>query len=215
MMRAGIQVRLAAACVALITSMLIGCSDDSGPVITGRPAKTATVGQAYRFQPNALNLSKGHRPSFTITNRPTWASFDSTTGQLTGTPTARDVGTFANIAISVTAGTVRAALPAFSITVVTAQAAASDPSEASAITVSWEAPTDNTDGSPLTNLSGYKIYYGGASGDYSSTIQVSNPGLTTYVVDNLPPGQYYFAVTAYNATGEESNFSPEMSTIVD
>lgn len=217
MMRTGTALRWVPACVALITSMLAGCSDDSGPAITGTPAKTATVGQAYRFQPNAVNLNKGHRPSFTITNRPTWASFDSSTGQLTGTPAARDVGVFPNIEIGLTAGTVRAALPGFSITVVAPAAAAPPPegNDASAITVSWEAPTDNTNGSLLTNLSGYKIYYGGASRDYSSTIQVSNAGLTTYVVENLPPGQYYFAVTAYNTLGEESDFSPEMSTIVD
>jgi hypothetical protein len=206
----------------LITTILVGCSDDSGPAITGTPARTATVGQAYRFQPNAVHLSKGHRPSFTITNRPAWASFNSSSGKLTGTPTASDVGMFPNIEIGLVADTVHASLPTFSITVVPPQPVAPQPvapqpvaSAASAVTVSWEAPTDNTNGSLLTNLSGYKIYYGGASRDYSSTIQVSNAGLTTYVVENLSPGQYYFAVTALNSFGEESDFSPEMSTSVD
>lgn len=212
MMRAGIEVRLVPACVALITTLLAGCSGDSGPAITGTPARTATVGQAYRFQPNAVNVSKSHRASFTITNRPTWASFNASTGQLTGTPTASDVGVFPNIEIGLVADKVRASLPTFSITVVPPQTAAS---AANAVTVSWEAPTDNTNGSLLTNLSGYKIYYGGAPRDYSSTIKVSTAGLTTYVVENLAPGQYYFAVTALNALGEESDFSPEMSTIVD
>lgn len=212
MMRTGTALRLVSACVALMTSMLVACSGDSGPAISGTPAKTATVGQAYRFEPSAVNMGREHRPSFTITNRPTWASFNRSTGQLTGTPTPSDVGVFPNIEIGLVAGTEHASLPAFSITVVKPQPESSD---ANAITVSWEAPSDNTNGSPLTNLSGYKIYYGEASKDYSSTIKVSNPGLTTYVVENLPPGQYYFAVTAYNALGEESDFSPELSTIVD
>ena len=212
MMRTGTASGLVPACVALITSVLVACSGDSGPAIGGTPAKTATVGQAYRFQPSAVNMARGHRATFTITNRPAWTTFDSSTGKLTGTPTPSDVGVFPNIEIGLLAGTVHAALPAFSITVVKPRPESAD---ASAVTVSWEAPSDNTNGSVLTNLSGYKIYYGEASRDYSSTIKVSNPGLTTYVVENLPAGKYYFAVTAYNALGEESDFSPELSTLVD
>lgn len=84
-----------------------------------------------------------------------------------------------------------------------------------AVTLSWRAPTENSNGSQLTNLSGYKIYYGESSGDYSSSIQVANPTLTTYVVENLARGHYYFALTSYTASGEESSFSPEVDTTVD
>ena len=65
----------------------------------------------------------------------------------------------------------------------------------------------DTDGSPLTNLSGYRVYWGTARGDYRNTVTLNNPGLTTYVVENLAPATYYFAITAVNAAGSESAFS--------
>jgi hypothetical protein len=86
---------------------------------------------------------------------------------------------------------------------------------ANTVTLSWEAPTENADGSALMDLKGYKVHYGSASKSYSDVIKVANPGLTTYVVQNLPTGTYYFAITAYNATGSESSLSGEVSTQVD
>lgn len=202
----------AAACVALMGSILAACDDgSSSPALTGSPATAVTVGQAYRFQPRTVNVSKGRSLSFTIANKPSWASFDTTSGQLSGTPISSQVGLFRDIQIALRDGAVHASLPAFSITVVPRAPA----STASSVTVSWQAPADNTDGSVVTNLTGYKIYYGEAPRNYSSTIQVPTTGLMTYVVENLSPGQYYFAVTAYNSLGEESDFSPEVSTVVD
>ena len=86
---------------------------------------------------------------------------------------------------------------------------------ASAVTINWMPPTQNTDGSSLTNLAGYNIHYGTASGNYTQTVSVSNPGLATYVVDNLPPGKYYFAVAAVNASGTESPLSSEVAATVN
>ena len=50
----------------------------------------------------------------------------------------------------------------------------------------WEAPSTNDDGTPLTDLAGYKIYYGTASGNYTQTIDVGN--VTTYTITNLTDG---------------------------
>ena len=83
------------------------------------------------------------------------------------------------------------------------------------ITLGWLPPTQNSDGSPITNLAGYKIHYGTTSSDYSQTIALENAGLTRYVVDNLPSGTYYFAITAYNSQGVESALSGEVTTTVD
>jgi hypothetical protein len=83
------------------------------------------------------------------------------------------------------------------------------------VTISWAPPTENTNGSALTDLAGYTIHYGTNSQNYTSAIQVENPGITRYVVDNLPAGTYYFAVSAYSSTGENSAYSPQVSVTVD
>ncbi len=98
----------------------------------------------------------------------------------------------------------------------TSQGSALPGGTAKAVTLNWMPPTENTDGTPLTNLSGYDIHYGTSSGNYTQTINVSNPGIATYVVDNLTPGTtYYFTVAAVNAAGTESPLSTEVSATVD
>jgi len=179
----------------------------AGMQIQGSPATTAKVGQAYSFQPSVPGTT-GATVKFTITNTPSWAKFDSATGKLTGTPTASQVGTYKAITIAAVSGTKTATLPAFSIVV-------SEGNSQGNVTLSWQAPTSNADGTTLVDLKGYKVHYGSAAKTYSDTIQVTNPGITTYVVDNLKAGKYYFAVTAYNAAGQESSLSSEVSTQVD
>jgi len=77
-------------------------------------------------------------------------------------------------------------------------------------TLTWNAPTTNIDGTPLTDIAGYKIYYGTASGNYSQTVDVGN--LTNSGVSNLSDGTtYYFAVTAYDTSGNGSGYSNEVS----
>jgi Fibronectin type III domain len=71
-------------------------------------------------------------------------------------------------------------------------------------TVSWEAPTTNTDGTPLTDLVGYRICYGSSPEDLSHSVQINTVGLQTYVIDGLEPGTWYFAVRAVAADGSES-----------
>jgi len=71
-------------------------------------------------------------------------------------------------------------------------------------TLSWTAPTQNTDGTQLTDLAGYKIYYGTTSGQLTQVISINATGSTTYVVSGLASGTYYFAVTAYASDGTES-----------
>jgi hypothetical protein len=118
---------------------------------------------------------------------------------LSGTPGPEHVGTTAGIAITVSDGEDDASLAAFSVAV---QAVATG-----SATLSWTPPTTNTDGSPLTNLSGYKVYWGTSQGNYSSSVTLNNPGLTSYVVGNLLPGTYFFVATALNTAGVESAFS--------
>jgi hypothetical protein len=74
-------------------------------------------------------------------------------------------------------------------------------------TLSWIPPTQNEDGSALTNLAGYRIFYGTSASNLSQQVNLSNPGLTRFVVDNLPGGTWYFGIRAYSATGSESAMS--------
>jgi hypothetical protein len=78
----------------------------------------------------------------------------------------------------------------------------------SQVTLSWTPPTQNSDGSSLTDLAGYNVYYGTSSGNYTSTINVGN--VTTYTFTTLAAGTYYLAVTAYDTSGNQSVYSGEV-----
>jgi hypothetical protein len=72
--------------------------------------------------------------------------------------------------------------------------------------LSWVAPTQNSNGSSLTNLAGYNIYYGTDSAALTQTVHVANPAALGYVVNGLATGTtWYFAVTSYSSSGEESS----------
>ena len=87
------------------------------------------------------------------------------------------------------------------------------PSFAASVSLSWEAPSTNEDGTPLTDLAGYKIYYGIASGNYTQYVDAGN--VTTYTFTNLTGGQtYYFVVTAYNTARIESSYSNEVGKTI-
>ena len=95
----------------------------------------------------------------------------------------------------------------------------SSPSSAStsdigAATLSWAAPDENTDGSALTNLAGYRIYYGTNADALDQIIDIPSVGITTYVVDDLTAGTYYFSIRAYNAVGAESALSNIVSDTI-
>jgi hypothetical protein len=83
------------------------------------------------------------------------------------------------------------------------------------VTLAWEAPTENSDGTPLLNLSGYRIYYGNVPSALTHVIDVTNASLTRYAVEGLVAGTYYFAIASYNALGIESNLSAEVATNVN
>lgn len=168
------------------------------PTIQGQPGTTVLAGQAYSFQPVA-NDANGDGLTFSAANLPAWASLNASTGRLTGTPDAGAVGTYAGIAISVSDGNASTSLAAFSITVTAVGSGSA--------TLSWTPPTQNTDGTVLTDLNGYRILYGRSETDLSQTISLQNPSLSTYVVENLTSGAWYFTVIAVNGSGVSSEFS--------
>jgi hypothetical protein len=208
----------AAVGMATVTLTLSGCgSDDSGdvnagaaqptssssvanrpPTITGSPRSSVMHGTAYTFAPSAVDPD-GDTLTFTVSNKPEWATFNANTGQLRGVPTAADVGTTSNVVISVSDGTAIASLASFDVQVVATAIGSA--------TLTWNPPTHNTDGTPLTDLAGYKVYWGTAQGSYPNSVTLNNPGLSTYVVEQLTPATWYFVLSAVNSAGVESAYS--------
>jgi hypothetical protein len=176
----------------------IKVSTSTGPTISGQPASSVNVGAAYSFSPTTTNPSGGTL-SFTIQNKPSWMTFNGGTGQLTGTPTAANAGSYANIVISVSDGTSSASLAPFTISV-------NQASNGSA-TLDWTPVTQNEDGTPVTGLAGYRVHYGMSASNMSQTVDVANPSVTTYLVSNLSSGTWYFGVAAYTSAGVEGVLS--------
>ena len=174
----------------------------AGPSISGTPATSVTAGSAYSFTPTTQNPNGGTL-TYSVQNKPAWASFNTNTGLLSGTPLAVNVGSYSGIVISVSDGTSSAALPAFAITV---NAAAGGTTTGSA-TISWTAPTQNVDGTPLTDLAGYRIYYGTSAASLSNSVTIASSTATSYTIGNLSSATWYFAVSSYASTGQESALS--------
>jgi len=175
------------------------------PTIGGSPAPNVVTGSTYAFQPKATDPN-GLQVGFGIWNKPSWASFNSATGLLSGTPAALNVGAYSNIVITVYDGYSKAVLPAFSVLV---QKSGSSPltgttTTTGSATLSWTPPTQNDNGSPLTDLAGYHIYYG-TTADLGQSVTLTNAGLTRYVLSGLTQTTWYFAMTAYDTAGRESD----------
>ncbi|MBO0199530.1 tandem-95 repeat protein [Vibrio alginolyticus] len=101
--------------VALVTITVNNVND--APVITGTPSAQVDEDSVYQFVPAALDNDPADTLTYLIANKPPWATFDKTTGALSGTPSNRYVGTYPGIVISVSDGTISSSLSAFSITV--------------------------------------------------------------------------------------------------
>lgn len=182
-----------------VNGLLTDNPGNDAPVLTGNPDTAVMINDMYEFEPRAQDPD-GDPLTFQIENKPVWANFDSATGRIYGQPTLGNLGTYDNIAVIVTDGEKSDTL-VFSVTVTDVALGS--------VSLDWQPPTANEDGSALTDLAGYKLYYGNDSGTYDHEIVISNPGATSYVVDNLMPDTYYFAATAFNAAGVESSFSDE------
>ena len=175
------------------------------PTISGTPATSVNAGSAYSFKPIATSPSGGAL-TFAIANTPSWATFSTTTGQLSGTPTTSNEGTFSNITISVSDGISSASLFGFAITVAAGTTGSA--------TLDWTPTTTQTDGSALTNLAGYRIRYGNTAGSYPNLVTLSNPGLSSYVITGLASGTWYFIATAFDSAGIESDSTNAVSKTI-
>jgi hypothetical protein len=154
------------------------------PWINGSPPRYVTAGSAYWFEPYSGDPN-GQTLKFSIVGKPAWAAFSTYTGQLSGTPSATAAGKiFGGISIRATDGQLSATLPTFSIIV-------RAPSNYS-VTLRWRAPTQNLDGTSITDLKGYHVAYGTASRSYDTWLYIGGANVTSAVIQGLPRGQYFF-----------------------
>jgi hypothetical protein len=188
---------------------------NTAPTITGSPATQASVGSAYSVTPQAKDAD-GDTLAFSIQNKPTWAQFNTATGQLSGTPAAQE--SISDVVITVSDGKATASLPAFSITVGTASAGSATPGSTApsgpGVSLSWNVPTQTDDGETLQDLSGYRVHYGTNQSALVSSVEIQSAGSNSFTVQNLKPGTYYFAVRAVAANGAESKLSNIISRTV-
>jgi hypothetical protein len=149
----------------------------NAPVISGTPSTSAAVGRSYDFLPAASDVD-GDSLSFSATNVPRWASFSRKTGQLTGMPATRDVGTSRAITITVSDGKRTASLPTFTITV----------SQGGAPTIGGSPATSVRE----TELYGFQPSANDPDGDRLSFSITGKPGWATFtastgLLSGIPP----------------------------
>jgi hypothetical protein len=175
------------------------------PVISGTPPTTVTAATAYTFLPTASDPD-GNTLTFGVQNRPTWATFNTTTGRLSGTPTTSQLGTFSNIRITVSDGTATVSLAAFAITVT--QAANRPPVISGSPTTSANVgqaytfmPTaSDPDGNPLTfsvaNLPAWATF-NSANGSITGTPAAPNVGTHSNIIITVNDGRVSANLAAF------------------
>jgi hypothetical protein len=175
---------------------------NSEPTISGNPDQSVTAGNDYYFAASASDADNDEL-TFSITNLPTWASFNNQTGVLSGTPSTEEIGSYSNIVISVTDGTDTASMSPLTIDVLESY------TTTGSVALAWVPPSTRTDGSSLdlSELAGYRVYMGTTASDLQQIVDLADSSINEYVVENLDSGDYYFAVTTYDTDGNESSFS--------
>ncbi|WP_156885913.1 tandem-95 repeat protein [Rheinheimera baltica] len=193
-------------------------SVNSAPVISGTPATSVVKGTAYSFVPTATDADDDTL-TFSITNKPSWAAFNTTTGALTGTPVAADVGTTSGIVISVSDGTLSAALPAFNLEVTSVNSAPVI-SGMPATTVAQDTaysfmptatdPEDDTLTFSITNKPSWAAF-NTTTGALTGTPVAADVGTTTGIVISVSDGTLSAALPAFNLEVTSVNSAPVIS----
>jgi hypothetical protein len=82
--------------------------------------------------------------------------------------------------------------------------------------LSWRAPAERVDGEslPMTEIAGYRIYYGTSSGQYDFQAPNVDAYTSSITIDDLPVGTYYFVMTTVDVNGLESGYSSEAVKVV-
>jgi hypothetical protein len=179
------------------TSAPVQTPSNRAPTISGSPSASATAGAAYSFTPTAADLDN-NTLTFSITNKPSWATFSTSTGALSGTPAAGDVGTSGSITITVSDGTLTAALANFTITVAAAAAGNTAP------TIS---------GTPAASIAVGQTY------TFTPSASDANSDTLTFSITNKPTWATFTAsngrLTGMPAAGDVATYSNIVISVSD
>jgi hypothetical protein len=156
------------------------------------------------FAPRAIDPERAAL-AFIVQNAPRWATFDAATGRLSGTPSPSDVGDVLGIRIGVSDGQHTVWLPPFDLSV--------RPVSNGTVLLTWQAPSENTDETPLADLAGFHLYWGTDPDEPSHSVTVGT-NTSSYQFSGLSPGLYYFSTTAVNTQGMESALSDVVAMLV-
>ena len=193
------------------------------PQISGTPAPSVVVGNEYSFLPSASDPD-GDSLTFSIANRPAWASFNATNGRLRGTPDAGDVGVYRNVVISVSDGEMSAALPAATIEVIAPapvnRAPAISGNAPGSVTVGeqyvFQPTASDPDGDTLTfsitNRPSWAAF-NASTGMLSGTPDQNDAGTYTNIMISVSDGQLSASLAGFSITVNEapSNDPPQIS----
>ena len=164
--------------------------------ISGEVPPSVWVGDRFVFRP-AVYLRNGGVPTrYGVISLPSWARFGAD-GTISGTPGPGDVGSHLGIHVVVYAGAEYAMFGPLSVEV-------RDPATSPRVTLSWQRPLQNVDGSALTDLSGYSVLAARSGRVLVEVQRVTDPSLSRVVVDRLDPGTWFFQVKTLNTLGLES-----------
>ncbi|WP_144213690.1 putative Ig domain-containing protein [Shewanella donghaensis] len=193
---------------------------NDAPTISGVPATTVSEGEVYSFTPSADDIDTGETLTFSIANKPSWATFNSADGTLTGLLANEDVGTTSNIIISVSDGDTSTALAAFSITVENVNdvptIAGSPSSSVDQDTVYSFIPTANDidTGDNLTFSIVNKpswVSFSSVNGSITGTPSNDDVGTSTGIVIAVSDGTVSVPLASFSITVENVNDAPSIS----
>ncbi|MDX1537089.1 DUF4347 domain-containing protein, partial [Arsukibacterium sp.] len=193
---------------------------NDAPTISGSPVLTVAQDSAYTFTPTAADVDADTTLTFSIANKPSWASFNTATGALTGTPGNSEVGVTSGIVISVSDGSLSAALPAFNLSVTNTNDAPTI-SGSPAVTVAQDAAynfepaaADVDAGTTLTfSIVNKPVWasFNTATGVLTGTPGNSDVGVTNGIVINVSDGNLSAALPAFNLSVTNTNDAPTIS----
>ncbi len=190
---------------------------NDAPTISGAPATTVAQNATYSFIPTASDLDAGTTLTFSISNKPAWAAFSTTTGALTGTPSQSDVGSYAGIVISVSDGILSASLPAFNIDVTNVNDAPTISglpmtSVAQGVAYSFVPTASDPDtGSTLSFTISNKpawATFDSATGALTGTPKRADVGTTQGIVISVSDGELSASLAAFNLEVFSTNSAP-------